>query len=68
MAMSRLEELIAGLQILHKYAPKGDFDFQHDEGFFTGPPPDKMDPADAAKLDEWNFRWDKQYDTWAKFS
>jgi hypothetical protein len=63
-----MEELVAALQILNRYDSSGDYDFQHDEGFFAGPPPDDMTADDRSALKRYGFRWDGGIESWCKFS
>lgn len=70
MSDSRFEQLIEGLMLLNKLRRPDDdrFDFQHDEGFFPGPPPNEISPEDATTLARCGFRWDRGFECWAKFS
>jgi hypothetical protein len=68
MELSRQAQLLAGLVILERYDNSGDIDFQHDEGFFSGPPPEDMSENDRRDLKRYGFRWSGEFESWCKFS
>ncbi len=67
-----MKDLYESLSILLKYT--GDefkdtfWQAEHDEAFFSGPPPGNMNEKDALRLDELGFVYDESIDSWHTFS
>lgn len=55
-----------GIAIIAKYGGDGDYDFQHDEGFFTFS--EAVTADEVIELHRLGFRIDLNTDSWAKFS
>lgn len=62
-----MKDVFAGLAILLKYDPKGDFAAEHDVIYCSDFPKEKISVEDLASLDENGWFWDKQFSCWATF-
>lgn len=67
--MNRIEEIIAGLQILNRY-PKCDVSAEHDI-LYAGPssyPDPKIDTDDKIALKKLGWHYDEEVESWAVFT
>lgn len=64
--MTKLEQLILGLQTIHRINPKAGFEFQHDVLYVR--PSLELSEADAKILEDCGFRYVPEIESWAWLS
>lgn len=65
--MSGIKKIRIGLEIIEKYNPDDDPQFNHDVIYAGVDTPEMVSDEDKAKLDELGWRVDREYNCWRHY-